>query len=552
MAGFKEQFQTTLRLSSMKGVPRIVGAPNLLQRRLWTCAVIFFLGCCMFHVSTNVIAYLKFPKVVTVNQVAMNFLDPNATVPFPTVSICNVNPFTSNVSVYEEHGIPLPKKFHKRVLDITSCMNCTVGEHITMETLRASLLTLRGYYQYVGKEGMSKIGHKNLVVQCIAIVASSSSHIAVPCEKLSVNFTYIHPDHGLCFAYNAKSTRKHLVIGFHFILHLDSSFDNINTEFDSMSLFNQNSGVKIFTFDPHVLPSTLGAFALAGPGKVSVSQLSITRVDRLSTPYSERDCVDINNAKEVKLENKFFNLNYLGCFGACTVRYIRDRCNCTDMNMLQSPEIEPPKYGYCSSVSQPEKELFKKVDCSERLKGAGGFHCSKECKETCKEIKYRLSTSTSRWPLPSQTGTFYTNFIKNKPFEHQYNHKEDIYIRLAAGDKSVSELDRVNALRIIEDNFASVNVYIDSLYYTHLKDEAKLGIAALFSQLGGSLNLWSGITVLIFVEIIDFVIRLMPESKESSTLSMQQANGIEMDSPGKQTHKFPNSPNSSPSDSVEL
>ena len=550
MAGFKEEIQTTLRLSSMKGVPRIVTSPNLLQRRLWICAILFFLGCCMCHVSTNALAYLKFPKVVTINQVAMNFLDPNATVPFPTVSICNVNPFTSNISVYKENGIPLPKEFHRKVLDITSCMNCTIGENITMETLRTSLLSLRGYYQYIGKENMTKIGHKHLVAHCNALVASSSAHVAIPCKKLTENYTYIHPDHGLCYAFNAKSTEKHLVIGYQFILHLDSSFDNTNSEFDPDSFFIQNAGAKISTFEPQSLPNDLRAFTLAGPGRTTVSELAITRVDRLPTPYSERDCVDIENAEWIKLDNRSFNLNYMSCFGACTVRYVQDQCNCTDMNLLHIPEIESKRYGYCTSINQPTEELFKKADCSERVKGAGALHCQKECWEPCKEIKYKLSTSYTRWPLPSQTGTFYTKFIKNKPFEYQYNHKAEIYKRLAAGDDSVSESDRFYALKLIEDNFASVSMYSYSLYYTHFKDEPKLGIAALFSQLGGSLNLWSGITVLIFVEIIDLVIRLKQKSKEeSSTQSTPKASQIKMDSLGQQTHEFPRSP--SPSNSIE-
>ena len=553
MAGFKKQIQTTLKLSSMKGVPRIIGAPNMIQKILWTCAVLFFLGCCMFHVSTNVIGYLKFTKVVTINQLTMDFLHPNATVPFPTVAICNLNPFTSNVSLYKAHGIPQPKEFHRKVLDITSCVNCTIGQHRTMEILRASLLTLRGYYQYVGKEGMRKIGHKNLVVQCTALVASSSAHVSIPCEKLSDNYTYIHPDHGLCYAYNAKSTRKHLVIGYHFILHLDSSFDNINSEFDPRSLFNQNAGARIYTFDPQSIPTDLGAFTLAGPGTLSVSKLAITRVDRLTTPYSDRECVDIKNAEEIKLDNRLFNMNYYSCLGLCTAQYVQGHCNCTDMNLLHNPEIESKEYGYCSSIDQPKQQLFKMVDCSERVKGAGASYCSKKCKEPCTEIKYRLFTSYTKWPLPSQTGTFYTDFIKNKPFEYQYNHKKNIYKKLAAGDKSVLESERFYALRIIEDNFASVGIYSESLYYTHLKDEPKLEIAALISQLGGTLNLWSGITVLIFAEIIDLIIRLQLKSKRKSS-SLEQDNGIKMDYLIQQTDKSPHnsSPSSSQSNSVEL
>ena len=492
---------------------------------------------------------------MAVNELLIDIDDPNGTVPFPAVSVCNVNPFTSNASVYKEHGIPLPTEYHKKVLELTSCMDCTIGEHITMETLRASLLTFRGYYEYVGKEGMAKIGHKNLVVQCVVFVVRTSSRIELPCEKFSRHYTYIDPDHGLCYAYNAVSTKKNMVLGFSFILYLDSSFDNINTEFESMSLFNQNAGAKIFTYDPHSLPLGIGTFTLVDPGKTSLSKISVTRVDRLSTPYSVKECVDTKSTdfKTVNLGNQVFSLSHWSCIGTCILEYIADQCHCIDINVIQNPEIDHKfqKYGYCNSINQPKEELFKKVDCSERLKSIGNIYCSQKCKEPCKEIKYDLFSSSTRWPLPSQTGTFYTRFIKNKSFEHQFSHKEDIYKRIAAGDKSVSESERFYALRIIEDNFASVVVYMSSMYYTHLKDEAKLGIAALFSQLGGSLNLWSGITVLVFVEIIDFIIRLRDGSKtENAVPSVKRASRVDIDLHGNQVHKFSQSP--SPSNSVEL
>ena len=79
---------------------------------------------------------------------------------------------------------------------------------------------------------------------------------------------------------------------------------------------------------------------------------------------------------------------------------------------------------------------------------------------------------------------------------------------MAKGHKNVSELEKLLAMKAIENNFAMVYVYVQDKFYSYIKDEVEMKIGSLISLLGGALNLWSGITMLVFVETLDFFIRL--------------------------------------------
>ena len=115
-------------------------------------------------------------------------------------------------------------------------------------------------------------------------------------------------------------------------------------------------------------------------------------------------------------EGKTFEYDFVHCYGICATKYVVDHCNCTDIFARQSPETEPPKYGYCASIGLSNEPLFKNMDCAQRVRNPGSAYCHEKCKEPCTEVKYSLQSSAMNWPLPSQTGMFYQNVIKGSMF----------------------------------------------------------------------------------------------------------------------------------------
>ena len=68
--------------------------------------------------------------------------------------------------------------------------------------------------------------------------------------------------------------------------------------------------------------------------------------------------------------------------------------------------------------------------------------------------------------------------------------------------------DLLEAERLIKRNFLTVNVLTQETMLEY-KDDPKLTETAFVSQLGGALNLWAGITVVVIVEVIEFLCELI-------------------------------------------
>ena len=62
---------------------------------------------------------------------------------------------------------------------------------------------------------------------------------------------------------------------------------------------------------------------------------------------------------------------------------------------------------------------------------------------------------------------------------------------------------------LIKDNFAKVLVYLSSVDVVVVEDHVGVRIFDLLAKIGGTLNLYSGISCIVMVEIIDFLYNII-------------------------------------------
>lgn len=60
----------------------------------------------------------------------------------------------------------------------------------------------------------------------------------------------------------------------------------------------------------------------------------------------------------------------------------------------------------------------------------------------------------------------------------------------------------------IRENMFGVSIYYDELKYTYISETAAIDSASLVSNIGGTLGLFLGMSILSFVEVIELVIEL--------------------------------------------
>ena len=111
------------------------------------------------------------------------------------------------------------------------------------------------------------------------------------------------------------------------------------------------------------------------------------------------------------------------------------------------------------------------------------------------------------WPA-GQLRAFYEEYIYNRSYASHYTSLLDPHIN------SSTELQMKS---IISQNFAGLQMYIDQTTFLEFDDWPQLPLIGFISQLGGALNLWAGITVVVVIELVELGYELIVTSCRKQT-----------------------------------
>ena len=111
------------------------------------------------------------------------------------------------------------------------------------------------------------------------------------------------------------------------------------------------------------------------------------------------------------------------------------------------------------------------------------------------------------WPA-GQLRAFYEEFIANRSHASHYSSLLDPHIN------NSTELQMKS---LISQNFAGLQMYVDKATFLEFYDRPQLPLIGFISQLGGALNLWAGITVVVVIELVELGYDLIVTSYRKQT-----------------------------------
>ena len=112
----------------------------------------------------------------------------------------------------------------------------------------------------------------------------------------------------------------------------------------------------------------------------------------------------------------------------------------------------------------------------------------------CISLTLWFQSSQTTWPVSAINRKFYDLYIANRSYEEYY--------RSLFEHRNESNQNR-ELSDMISKHFLVAHVYMESEGALDIRDKPQLTSTAFLSQLGGALNLWAGITVVIVVELIE-------------------------------------------------
>ena len=259
------------------------------------------------------------------------------------------------------------------------------------------------------------------------------------------------------------------------------SFEADMNKYESKFLYSSKSfGVvfNIFDFDNEGIASFVDPSFTVTPGTLTSVKINKQLRKRLPEPYGK--CGKSND-----------DYSYNRCVVDCSISHYLKYCNCVFLpNLALNVNLS------CNYFNTPQPKLIEMINCVYSSAESVAIHCS-ACYQRFSEVKYTTELSYTKWPLPYQYRSLYKELIEPKPYSYRF---KDFF----GSNKSLTS----EAKELIQDNFAKIDFDLNFQSYYNFVEVPKYTASSFIGTLGGALNMWTGITVAVVIEIIELFINM--------------------------------------------
>ncbi|CAF0885554.1 unnamed protein product [Brachionus calyciflorus] len=434
--------------STSHGLPNIFRSSNLYIKLMWIFFTLISTGLLGCMVTQNIMNYFKY-EVTTKTRVKTEFKST-----FPTITVCNINTFTS------EHAANYIK---------------------TIEYNKFDDNPLAKSFEFMAKSYKPK---NNSI-----LYGDSLDKLLVFCEyethrcNMSQVRYYNHPEYGDCYMINsgydyknnpvnlwsAMAPKRHL--GLNLIL-------NISVH-DELKFLSPNYGAIVIIHNNTVNPFVQEGITLSP--KIE-SNIALTKTFFSSQPKPYSDC-DGKTDDPNEYNSELFKLIHKNgggysqflCLGLCFQRSIVNKCGCSVVNFPSFFEVRSCFLN--EDINCMNNQLNEVIESNYIMDV-----CYKECPLECEGMKFEKTVS-------------FNQFSNDKWIEYMQNYDkhDSIYF-----NKTINS-----------DELAAVRIYYETISYTNIEEKPTTMFVDLLSSIGGVAGLFLGVSVLSFVEIIECLMQII-------------------------------------------
>ena len=378
-----------------------------------------------------------------------------------------------------------------------------------------------GLFQHIGASEASNISHSldQLILACYIHFIDGVMERKIPCSAATVNVkTIVNKEYFNCFKIYGENKRgSRPSVGMSFLLYIYDVRDDVRINLNGIG--GKGAMLTLMEKDSFLNPYTKGIEIL--PNKVNTVKFSRTKRVRLPEPHG--NCKNGNDLLH-KMSEKFTQGKFVpnlysedSCLSSCIEFNIIQTCRCQDVGQYGILLDIFSNVSMCGATDQGKNVFFDRMKCSQELRSDLRRQCLQKCLPPCAEViydrhvtylemsaselKYLLEQERVRSSVPGQ-GVHQTENTLNSILKN-----------------SVSELN-ISNMALVQLRRAGNSYYI-------VEDIKSMTVSDFLAKIGGTLNLWSGITVFVVVEMLDLIIRLLSSTlrgSEVKTVKQKQEN----------------------------
>ena len=454
----RELFFDFLNKTTIHGLKNVKDANSHFIRFLWIIFIMFSASLCIYSITSGIFSYINY-EVTTKTR----YINENKSV-FPTVSICNQNIFTSKYA-YEL------LKNQSYITNQTHIFENPDLDHLNSNDLKYNTLAYFIKNEESVKDRMLlSYDFKDILISC-----KFNNH---DCDESDFEWFY-HFIYGNCFKFNKNGTKITRITGKSTGLSIEF-YVGIYEKLNYMT--KSNGGVVIISNKSEF--SELDDGISLTPGFETNIIAKRTFINQLSKPYS--NCEIQSNYNIDSFDSDLYKLmiengleyTFNDCIDLCYQKQVVQNCKCYDIESAALYRNVSPCF--TSDQINCVNKIYNLVANDEHIES-----CYSSCPLECSKFKITNIISTSLYP-PSD---YYLNLIMR-------------YMN------STKEL-KSDELENLREKILKINVYYDSLSYLQMTESPSGDIINLFSNIGGTLGLFIGMSVLSLSELIELLIKVM-------------------------------------------
>lgn len=470
--------------TSMHGAERIVTSHEWIRKILWIILMLGALGVSSWQIHQLYSLYHKRPLATHVA------IERDSDLTFPAITVCDLN----SLRIDQVKGESAAAKALRRELKGVNWLKRNdeddeeEDQHdAEEEDQRDAEEEVEEDPQFIAKEKlMTKIAKTNARHDLTELGHQFEDFISyctfrgINCANYSsTHWTrFWHFAYGNCYVFNGGYSDQ----GERTILWKSSETGplfglslELNIEQDQyIGSLTQEAGVRIDISDQGEMPFPLDKGLSLAPGyAISVGMRKV--VMKRSDPFRNSSCMKNSAPDSMNLFKDTMKADYstAACKKSCWARKQQEKCGCVEYKYPR-----PKSTRFCETSNKTDRACVRKV---KDYFIQGVLNCSQSCPPPCKESTFKFTTSYSLWPTTSS--------------EKFYRAK------LKARNKEVDgESDD------FRKHILKVNVFFEELNYEVISEDPAYELPSFMSDLGGSLGLWIGMSVLTFAEILELIL----------------------------------------------
>ena len=471
--GHHKHFDAKEELKYLKidGLPNIVRSKHRVLEILWLSIFISASCACTLLIAFTFIDYFNF-EVST----SIRYLHETQSV-FPTVTLCNLNPFTT------DYAVDLFAQVNIRNFADLAGLPDYVQAYSKMSALQVRMWNKTG--SYLTSEQIRPMSDLNdMLISC--------TFQSFPCNASDFQYVY-HPTLQHCYRFNS---------GF------DAQNKPVPLKRVSLEGFTSELALELYAGVPNAMSSkrpqrgfwlmvnnasdyryliTLSSLFRITPGLGVSASVARSFFTQYKSPWSECTVLEGHELSKPLEDSSFFDQivhtteSYTRslCLVYCAQHYINTLFNCTIPNLT----IVFDKYANCfGQAGKLANDFFTNNFTQDGFIEA---NCWPKCPLECDQSTFTNTLAFYKYP-PSDLYVN-TSLASNAILVARHSNQTDFTQQLA-------------------NNAVKIEIYYDTLTYIRVDEQPKITWMDLLGVIGGHLHLFLGMSMLSFCELFELVI----------------------------------------------